>query len=175
MAEPVPDVTFDEFCSTNWPTLVRAMWLICGDAERSEEVVQEAFVRALRRWKRVSRLESPVGWVRHVALNQLRSAWRRDRVFERRKHLAAAHSWSEFDEGVVLRLALDGLSRDDRAIVVARYYLDLPTAQIASDFGLSEVATRARISRALRRLGALLASDESDGLEVVARSTKGKR
>ena len=53
------------------------MALTINDRDRAEEVVQEAFARAFRRWRTVSRMERPVGWVYVVALNAERSRWRR--------------------------------------------------------------------------------------------------
>ena len=37
----------------------------------------DAFERAFVRWKRVSRLDDPVGWVRHVAVNRMRDHFRK--------------------------------------------------------------------------------------------------
>lgn len=57
--------------------LVAAVTVIVGDHHRAEEIVQDAFERAFRRWHRVSRLDRPGAWARRVALNGAVSAVRR--------------------------------------------------------------------------------------------------
>lgn len=48
--------------------------------------MQEAFCRALSRWKRVSHLDDPLAWVRRVAWNLATSQWRRARTAARFVH-----------------------------------------------------------------------------------------
>ena len=57
--------------------LVAAATAIVGDAHRAEEIVQEAFERCFRRWKRVSKLDRPGAWVRRVVINEAISVHRR--------------------------------------------------------------------------------------------------
>jgi len=48
--------------------------------------------------------------------------------------------------------ALGTLPPVDRAVLVLRYFHDLPVAEVAGQTGLSEAACRTRASRALARL-----------------------
>lgn len=57
--------------------LVRALTIIAGDRETAADAVQESFIRLVRCWDRVSTYEDPAGWVRRVALNQIRDHHRR--------------------------------------------------------------------------------------------------
>jgi RNA polymerase sigma-70 factor (ECF subfamily) len=57
--------------------MVRSLTVACGDAEVASDCVQDAFTRAYTRWRRVSRLEDPPGWIRHVAINRLRDHFRK--------------------------------------------------------------------------------------------------
>src|SRR5690348_9840302 len=45
----------------------------CG-ADLATDAVDEAFVRALAQWKRVERMEAPVGWIFTVARNVVRKS-----------------------------------------------------------------------------------------------------
>src|SRR4051812_30340894 len=71
-------VTFEEFFRERYVEVVRSLRLVVGDDTRAEELAQEAFTRAFRRWSRVSALDRPVAWVYVVATNEARRAWRRD-------------------------------------------------------------------------------------------------
>jgi len=52
--------------------------------------------------------------------------------------------------------ALAGLEPLDRVIVVLRHLDDVPTAEVALRLGMTDVAVRARLMRALRKLRAVL-------------------
>src|SRR5262245_36962137 len=51
-----------------------------GDLAEAQDLVQEAFSRALPRWDRLARYDDPVAWVRMVAWNLAISRWRRQRT-----------------------------------------------------------------------------------------------
>ena len=60
--------------------LVVQMLAVCGDPAEAEDVVQEAFVKAIGRRSSFARLDNPEAWLRTVALNLLRNTWRRSGV-----------------------------------------------------------------------------------------------
>src|SRR4051812_30086333 len=70
-------VDFAEFVETESRGLVAAVYAIVGDRHRAEEIVQDAFERCFRRWRRVSRLDRPGAWARRVAINAAISSTRR--------------------------------------------------------------------------------------------------
>jgi len=59
---------------------------LLGQDDLAREVAQEAYARAWRDWKKVSRFESPLGWVlvatTRLALDQLRTDSTRTRLLE---------------------------------------------------------------------------------------------
>jgi len=57
--------------------------LSTGDIELAVEGVDEACSRALERWKRISAMESPTGWVYRVAINHARRVARRRSMEQR--------------------------------------------------------------------------------------------
>jgi RNA polymerase sigma-70 factor, ECF subfamily len=63
--EPTP-ADFDECFRLHYPRLVRTLGAGADDAEAA---VQEVFIQAHLRWRTVSRLQDPVGWIRRVAVN----------------------------------------------------------------------------------------------------------
>ncbi|HZB42618.1 MAG TPA: sigma factor, partial [Ilumatobacter sp.] len=60
---------FDALFADHYARLVRALTLVAGDREVAADAVQEAFVRAHLRWRKIGRYDDPIGWVRRVAIN----------------------------------------------------------------------------------------------------------
>lgn len=144
------------FCAAAWPRLVGAMAHYCGDVHVAEELVQEALLRACRRWSHVSRLDSPEGWTYRVAVHLANSAWRRRRA-ERRAHERHEPAGTVVEPAPVedrlwVRSALRELSAEQREAVILRYLLDLSAEQAAAVLGTSPGAIRARTHRAVERL-----------------------
>lgn len=146
----------ERFCAAAWPRLVAAMSHYCGDVHLAEELVQEALVRACRRWSTVSGMSSPEGWTYRVAVNLANSAWRRQRA-ERR---ARDRHGPEQDVGrpvavedqLLVRAALQTLTAAQREAVVLRHVLDLSVDQAAEVLGTSPGAVRALTHRAVTHL-----------------------
>ena len=90
-----PTTDLDGLFRAHYGRLVRALGLACGDVELAADAVQEAFVRAHVRWRRIRHYEDPVGWIRRVAVNLLRDERRRSgrkrRAIERLGNRADAH------------------------------------------------------------------------------------
>jgi len=55
--------SFATFYDENYDSVCRGLSVALGDALRAEEAAQEAFTRAYVRWRRVSQMERPAGWV----------------------------------------------------------------------------------------------------------------
>lgn len=149
--------SFDEFVRARGDALLRFAFLLCGDRHRAEDFTQEALVRCHRRWRAVERGGAPEPYVRKAILRQFLS-WRRLRSATEK---VAGH----FDEtaapaDAAQRLAdrdemwrtLAGLPRKQRAVLVLRYYEDLPDPHIAELLGCSAATVRVHAGRALARL-----------------------
>jgi RNA polymerase sigma-70 factor (ECF subfamily) len=145
---------FDGFFERNYGATLRAVGLAIGDPVRAEDLTQEAFARAFRRWSSVSKLERPVAWVYVVALNAERKRWRRDRREVGRE--ARAGNVPDVAGGVlrtiVVRDALDRLPPRQRVAVVLRYLGDLTVADIADVMGCAEGTVKATLHHALANL-----------------------
>ena len=147
---PVDD--FDCFYRDEYGSVLRTVSLALGDATRAEEVTQEAFVRALRRWPRVRQMANPAGWVVVVAVNADRRRWARDRSTPGSDGPAicpVADHAGLVAIAVDLRDALARLTARQRAAVVLRYLGDLPVADIAEALGCAEGTAKATLHQAL--------------------------
>jgi RNA polymerase sigma-70 factor (ECF subfamily) len=132
----------------------------CGDRGLAEDVTQEAWLRAIREWRRSGPPERPLAWLITVARNILASYYRRKRPapldsVSASDVLAAADSGRAVDSAEVSAVVCHALARlpaSEAALLEAFHFEDRRTAQIAQAFGLSERAVEGRLRRARERL-----------------------
>ncbi len=72
--------TFESFYAAHFQRLSLQLFAYTGDFGQAQDVVQEAFCRALPRWEKVSHYDDPLAWLRKVAWNLATSRFRRLRV-----------------------------------------------------------------------------------------------
>ena len=153
MAEPAPEYTW--FFRSEYPMVVRTVYLILGDRGRAEDVAQEAFVQLLAHWRKVSRYERPEAWVRRVAIRLAVRTARRDRL-----RAALERETPEREErpppDIDLAAALRQLPLKQRACVLLFYVEDRPIAEIAEILGISAGAVKVHLHRARHRLSEML-------------------
>lgn len=134
--------------------LVGALTVAAGDAQVAQDVVSEAFARALERWDRVSTMESPSGWVRQVAINLLRRGHRRA-ALERRLLGARADRNVEAPSQAVdpdLWSAVTALPPRQRAVLGLRIVLDLSQEDTAALLGIRPGTVSATLVEARRNV-----------------------
>lgn len=153
---------FETFFVQCYGSVVRSVALAVGDRGRAEDLVQEAFARAFRRWRVVSTMERPVTWVYVVALNAERNRWRRE---ERKPRHGPGEEFTDDVAGsvttaVVVRDALGRLAPRQRCAVTLRYLADLRIGEIAEVMGCAEGTVKATLHQALRNLRVDLEGDE---------------
>lgn len=144
------DGGFAEFFGREHMAMVRLATLMVGSRHVAEEVVQEAFAKVDARWTEIDR---PDAYLRTVVLNGSRAVLRRRELEVRVQHLHVP----EDHDGIPTRLlelrdALDRLSDRQRAVIVLRYFVDLPEAEIASALRCRPSTVRSLARRALRVL-----------------------
>jgi RNA polymerase sigma-70 factor (ECF subfamily) len=133
--------------------LYRGACLLVG-AHDAEEVVQEAFERAMREPHFFERVQNPVGWLRVVgarqALTRLRRAqrWLAIQAFLRPTQPP--------DADLDLERALTRLTAPQRAAVVLRYYHGLDYTEIASALDVAPASVGPLLTRARTALRAML-------------------
>ena len=152
--ERTPPAGIEELFRAHYGRLVRSLTLACGDAEQAADAVQEAFVRAHVRWRRLRHYDDPVGWVRRVAINLIRDQQRRSKRKDRA--LARLAAVPATPEGVprhdALGELLDELPPQQRTAVALYYVEDLGVAEIATAMGLAEGSVKSHLHDARRRL-----------------------
>lgn len=142
--------------------LVGQLYGVCGDLTEAEEVVAEAFARAVQHQRTFVHLDNPEAWLRTVAVNVSRTRLRR--------RLAAVRGRDEVrhpaldDDRLVLMAALRKLPAAQREAIALHYLADLPIHEVAAATGSPVGTVKARLSRGRAALAVLLA-DNSDSSE----------
>src|SRR4029450_2834886 len=76
--EPPPGpASFEAFFEAEHERLLRALYLVTGNAQEAEELMRDAFVAVWERWDRVSGMDEPTGYLFRTAMNRFRSRLRR--------------------------------------------------------------------------------------------------
>ncbi|OLE23116.1 MAG: RNA polymerase subunit sigma-70 [Actinobacteria bacterium 13_1_20CM_3_71_11] len=160
---PRPD-DFSEFYAAHFHSLTVQLFAHTGDLNEAQDVVQEAFCRALARWSRIVTYDDPVAWVRRVAWNLATSRWRRVRTavaFAKRQREEQVAEPSP--DRVVLVAALARLPERQRQAVVLHYLADLPLAAIALELGVAEGTVKSWLHRARTALADQLVEVNAEG------------
>jgi RNA polymerase sigma-70 factor (sigma-E family) len=151
---------FAEFVRANTASLFRTAYLMTGDYQRAEDVLQAAFVRVYQHWPRVDIMDHPAGYARKVVVNQSVSWWRKRSSHESPQNVVADPAWDGRVDDVAeherVWTAVLSLPRRQRAVTVLRYYEDMTEAQIAETLGMATGTVKSHSHAALRRLAELL-------------------
>ena len=147
---------FDEFVTLHGPELLRLAYMLSGSREQAEDLVQNALVKAYRRWDAVSSADRPIAYVRTIVAREHLSWWRRKSSHETPGLVPDQAGDDSPDTAVAETDAmwrlLATLPRRQRAVLALRYYEDLSDAGIAELLGCSEGTVRSNASRALASL-----------------------
>ena len=125
---------FREFVAARSAALFRAAYLLTGQREAAEDLLQGALAKVARRWRRRSWGREWAGAVPDVA--------------------AAGDHAATTDLRLALAAALRRLTPRQRAVVILRYAEDLPEREVAAVLDVSVGTVRSTAWRALARLRA---------------------
>lgn len=148
----------------SYKRLLRQLTGVTGSLVEAEDVVQEAFVRAIDHADRLRRVDNPEAWLRTVAVNLHRSRWRRLRRYaglEPRLVPLPAPGLDGTDR-LALLAALRALPAAQREAIALYHLADLPVQEVAATLGVPVGTVKARLSRGRAALADLLADDDPE-------------
>jgi RNA polymerase sigma-70 factor (sigma-E family) len=156
LLQSVGMTSFEGWVAAAGPRLVRSAYLLMGDQGLAEDLVQHA---CLATWPRFETVRDPDAYAREVMVRTATSWWRRKWRGEvpHADVPEVVASSDDLDRRIELAQALRRLTPKQRAIVVLRFYEDLPEAEVAAALRLPIGTVRSTTSRAL---AALRRSDE---------------
>ena len=154
--------------------LMRAAVALTGGREAAEDLLQAAFERLIRNWRRVSC--DPEDYLRRILYNLAADGWRRRGRWRRALPALAARQRPAPDiaDAVALREAVAGLLLQlpprQRAVLLLRYWEQLSEAETAAVLGCAEGTVKSAASRGLARLRELTHSWPEAGPQRLLRS-----
>jgi RNA polymerase sigma-70 factor (ECF subfamily) len=144
---------------------------ILRDPAEAQDAVHDAFLTAWRRWDTLRDPAKFPWWFRRIVVNTCR-----DRLRHVTRHptttlpaepgittgdpTGIVHDHAELDRAFAV------LSADDKVIIILRYFLDLPTDDIAALLDIRPGTVGSRLNRAQARLRATLT--EADQAEAIS-------
>lgn len=157
--------TLSGFAAEHSVGLTRFAYLLCGDRQAAEDLVQDALLRLFRRFGDELSVAAPLAYARRAIVNAYLSRSRRRAASEIVTEVVpevAAGDGMPGDDGD-LWTALSALVDRQRAVVVMRYYLDLPDDAIARALNCRVGTVRSLAARAFAALRADPAVARSTG------------
>ncbi|WP_117209748.1 SigE family RNA polymerase sigma factor [Allorhizocola rhizosphaerae] len=147
------EADFREFVEARYAKLLRIAFLLVGDPDEAEDVLQTALLAVLPRWRT---MDHPEAYVRAAMVNHLIGRWRRRRVIEVLTGVLperpTAGPGTDLENRDELWRALQALPGQMRAVLVLRYWEDLSEAETASLLRCSVGTVKSQASRGLARL-----------------------
>ncbi|MEU4642060.1 sigma-70 family RNA polymerase sigma factor [Micromonospora sp. NPDC023814] len=131
--------------------LVGQVYALTGSLPEAQDVVHEAYARALARPARFLAVNDPETWLRTVAMNLARTRHWRQRFLDRLIRSGRAGPPDDHPglspDRVALVAALRKLPRPTREAVVLHYLADLPVVEVAAALDVPVGTVKARLSR----------------------------
>lgn len=166
MSRPV-DVA--SLARTQGDALVRFAYLVCGDADLAQDLVQGSLLGMLERPP--SSIEDPLGYARRAIVNRFvderRRLDRRRAMLGRLGHISSRQPVpaADLSERDLVRTALEKLNGRERAAIVLRYYADMDDDAIAAWLQCQPTTVRSLLSRARAKLKAQFTDNLHGGTE----------
>jgi RNA polymerase sigma-70 factor (sigma-E family) len=150
---------YEQFVRARTHALLRSAYLLTGDQQLAEDLVQEALARTHRAWGRLHESGNAEAYTRKIMYHAQVSAWRRRRVAESFPGTLPEGPGGGDPSGPVttklaVQRALGQLSRRQRAVIVLRYFEDRTEVESAERLGVAVGTVKTLCARALQRLRA---------------------
>lgn len=168
MSESVPRMrSAEDLYVEAYPRVVQVVALVTGSRADAEDVVQDAFIRLIDRWERISGYDDPEAWLRLVAIRLARTHLRRhpsavltDSAASPTEHRSDEHRSDEHEDHLDLHRALGRLAFDHRQVLVLHYLIGMNVSDIARALRIRPGTVKSRLSRGRVALGGLIQEEE---------------
>ncbi|MBL6279847.1 SigE family RNA polymerase sigma factor [Micromonospora fiedleri] len=153
------DTAFAEYFAARSSAMRGTAYLLCGDWHRAEDLVQTAFTKLYLAWHRVSRHEVLDAYLRQIIVRTFlderrRGWWRREQLDDADPEQPAPIDAPE--NRLVMLQALAAVPPRQRAVLVLRYWEDLPVDEVAHLLRCSPGTVKSQAARGLDTLRGLL-------------------
>jgi RNA polymerase sigma-70 factor (sigma-E family) len=157
------------FVREHWRSLYGTAYLLTGNKDAAEELLQDTLVRLYPKWHQVASADVPVAYVRRAVTNAFVSSGRRASardlpMWDLPDRADAVDVSEQVANRRLLWQLLQKLSERPRAAVVLRYFHDLPDDEIANALGCRLATVRSLISRGTAVMKAEFERGRADAL-----------
>ena len=160
-------ISFETFYRNEYRAMLGIALALASDRSSAEDLVQEAFISAHRRWDEVSQYDSPQAWVRRALINRATSLRRRVAAEFRAVARMGPPPPALPDlssETVGVWKEVHELPRRQQQAVALHYVGQLSMTEIADVMGCSQGAVKSHLHRARETLKDSLAPWSEDEL-----------
>jgi len=173
---------FADIADANYGRIFRGALSLTGDRHAAEEIVQETFLVAFRKFGRFTGKSSAFSWLYGIMLNKYREHFRKIRLVKRLGFVRANVNSGETgnvrpinspagvelansEESELLMKAVDRLPFKLRAVVAMHYFDDLSLRDIAEILNCRPGTVKSRLFNARKRLYQSLRGKVKDGCQ----------
>jgi RNA polymerase sigma-70 factor (ECF subfamily) len=144
--------TFDTFFRKEYRSVLGLAFALTRDLGAAEDLTQEAFTEAQRRWPHVATLDRPGAWVRRVVANKSASRWRRlgaeARALRRMPTVENLSPNPELAaETTEVLDALRSLPKRQAQVLALTYVEGLTTTEVGEVLGFSTATAKTHLRR----------------------------
>jgi RNA polymerase sigma-70 factor (sigma-E family) len=161
-----------DYVTARIPALRRLAYLLAGDEHRADDLVQQTITTLYVKWRRAQAADHLDAYVRTMLVrtfvDERRLAWARVRLFRETPEPPPSQD-DGIEERQVVRAALSRVPRRQQAVLVLRFFYDLPVDEVAGMLGCSAGTVKSQTARGLATLRRLLGKRELAGFPAMKR------
>jgi RNA polymerase sigma-70 factor, ECF subfamily len=160
---PALFVPYEAFYHDHYRRVLALAYGVTGSWGDAEDLTQDAFAAAFRKWRDISAYEDPVAWVKRCVVNRSVSRWRRLAAEARTLTRAGARTRSNYQDpdppDPDFWRAVHTLPAAQRQVIALFYVEDMDTETIASLLDRPLGTVKSQLGRARGALHEQLTSD----------------
>lgn len=166
-----PPDAFGEVVEAHWTAVYRLLFSLAGNPHDTEDLTQETFLRAIKRWETFKQGTNLRAWLMRIASNAFFDVKRRmqtlkiaplaEDVVSQQK--SAESALDVLEQGALIRVAMQDLTELTRLVFHLRVTEELSFKEIAGIAGVTEVAARQHMHQARTKLLKRLGESSSEG------------
>jgi RNA polymerase sigma-70 factor (ECF subfamily) len=157
---PMPPDVFEEVVDLHWTAVYRMLYSLSGNAHDTEDLTQETFFRALKRFETFRRGTNLRAWLLRIGTNAFFDVKRKQQTLkigalpeDVLSSEQSAESLLELaEEGQLVRVAVQELTELTRLVFHLRVSEELSFKEIAQIADITEVAARQHMHQARAKL-----------------------
>lgn len=155
-----PPDSFKAVVEAHWTAVYRLLYSLTGNPHDSEDLTQETFLRALRRWDSFKKGSNLRAWLLRIGTNAFFDVKRKKKTLKinpladeiESEEASVETQLENKEQGELIRAALVDLSELTRLVFHLRVTEDLAFKEVADLAGITEVAARQHMHQARAKL-----------------------